>query len=49
MELKMVRIYLAILTLSLTVSCSSTQKAWSNFKPYEYAYVIPMEKTPSHY
>lgn len=42
----MIKLYTLILTLTLVASCSSTQKAWSTFKPAEYAYIITDGKDP---
>lgn len=35
----MKKIFLLIVSISLIISCASTKKAWSKFKPNEYAYV----------
>ena len=41
-----IKIYSLVLALAFAASCSSTQKAWSTFKPAEYAYVMTDGKDP---
>jgi len=46
MNQTIVKAAITVLALSGVVSCTSTQEAWSGFKPSEYVYVVTNGKDP---
>lgn len=46
MKQNFIKAAVTIVSLFCAVSCSSTQEAWSNYKPSEYVYVVTDGKDP---